>query len=257
MAPKIAIVYYSMYGHIRQLAEAEKKGIEKAGGTADLFQVAETLPEEVLAKMGAPPKPTDVPVLDDPSTLEAYDAFLIGIPTRYGNFPTQWKAFWDKTGKQWSTGGFWGKLAGLFISTASLGGGQESTAIAAMSTFAHHGIIYVPFGFAKAFPLMADLSEVHGGGPWGAGTFAGPDGSRQPTAKELEIATIQGEAFYQTVAKHTEKETTTNGVNGSQKPAPVNKDDPPATEARKTPQELDEKDVKAGPCGLPSKCVVQ
>ncbi|GKT92276.1 minor allergen Alt a 7 [Colletotrichum tofieldiae] len=221
-----------MYGHIRQLAEAEKKGIEKAGGTADLFH-----------------------------TLEAYDAFLIGIPTRYGNFPTQWKAFWDKTGKQWSTGGFWGKLAGLFISTASLGGGQESTAIAAMSTFAHHGIIYVPFGFAKAFPLMADLSEVHGGGPWGAGTFAGPDGSRQPTAKELEIATIQGEAFYQTVAKHgeakTEKETTTNGVNGSQKPAPVNKDDPPATEARKTPQELDEKDVKAGPCGLPSKCVVQ
>ncbi|GJC84413.1 minor allergen Alt a 7 [Colletotrichum liriopes] len=164
---------YSMYGHIRQLAEAEKKGIEKAGGTADLFH-----------------------------TLEAYDAFLIGIPTRYGNFPTQWKAFWDKTGKQWSTGGFWGKLAGLFISTASLGGGQESTAIAAMSTFAHHGIIYVPFGFAKAFPLMADLSEVHGGGPWGAGTFAGPDGSRQPTAKELEIATIQGEAFYQTVAKH-------------------------------------------------------
>ncbi|KAK1987539.1 minor allergen Alt a 7 [Colletotrichum cereale] len=202
MAPKIAIVYYSMYGHIRQLAEAEKKGIEKAGGTADLFQVAETLPEDVLSKMGAPSKPTDVPVLDDPATLEAYDAFLIGIPTRYGNFPTQWKAFWDKTGKQWSTGGFWGKMAGLFISTGTLGGGQESTAIAAMSTLAHHGIIYVPFGFAKAFPQMADLSEVHGGSPWGAGTFAGADGSRQPSPKELEIATIQGEAFYQTVAKH-------------------------------------------------------
>lgn len=94
-------------------------------------------------------------------------------------------------------------MAGLFISTGTLGGGQESTAIAAMSTFAHHGIIYVPFGYAKAFPLMADLSEVHGGSPWGAGTFAGADGSRQPTPRELEIATIQGEEFFKTVAKYS------------------------------------------------------
>lgn len=79
-----------MYGHIRQLAEAEKKGIEKAGGTADLFQVPETLPDEVLAKMHAPAKSND-PVLSDPSTLTGYDCFLLGIPTRYGNFPAQWK----------------------------------------------------------------------------------------------------------------------------------------------------------------------
>ncbi|KAF9876946.1 minor allergen alt a 7 [Colletotrichum karsti] len=251
MAPKIAIVYYSMYGHIRTLAEAEKAGIEKAGGTADLFQVAETLPEEVLTKMGAPPKPSDVPVIE-PDTLQTYDAFLIGIPTRYGNFPAQWKAFWDKTGKQWSSGGFWGKFAGLFISTASLGGGQESTAIAAMSTFAHHGIIYVPFGYAKAFPLMADVTEVHGGGPWGAGTFAGADGSRQPTEKELEIARIQGHGNGATV------ENGTNGANGTEKSAPAlaKKDSATETEGR-APGELDDKDVKSGPCGLPSKCVVQ
>jgi NAD(P)H dehydrogenase (quinone) len=80
-----------MYGHIRQLAEAEKKGIEKAGGTADLYQIPETLPEEVLAKMHAGPKPTDIPVLENPSTLLEFDAFLFGIPTRYGNFPAQWK----------------------------------------------------------------------------------------------------------------------------------------------------------------------
>jgi NAD(P)H dehydrogenase (quinone) len=190
-----------MYGHIRQLAEAEKAGIEKAGGTADLFQVAETLPQEVLDKMHAPPKPTDVPVLEDPSVLEQYDAFLLGIPTRYGNFPAQWKAFWDKTGKQWASGGFYGKFAGVFISTASAGGGQESTAIAAMSTLTHHGIIYVPLGYAKCFGLLTDLTEARGGSPWGAGTFAAGDGSRQPSAKELEIATIQGEEFYKTVAK--------------------------------------------------------
>ncbi len=190
-----------MYGHIRQLAEAEKAGIEKAGGTADLYQVAETLTEDVLAKMHAPPKPTDVPVLEDPAVLEQYDAFLLGIPTRYGNFPAQWKAFWDKTGKQWSTGGYFGKYAGVFISTATPGGGQESTAIAALSTLTHHGIIYVPLGYAKSFGLLADLSEVRGGSPWGAGTFAAPDGSRQPSAKELELATVQGEVFYTTVAK--------------------------------------------------------
>lgn len=201
MAPKIAIVYYSMYGHIRQLAEAEKAGIEKAGGTADLYQIPETLSDEVLGKMYAPPKPTDIPVIEDPTVLEQYDGVLMGIPTRYGNFPAQWKTFWDKTGKQWSSGGFYGKFAGLFLSTASLGGGQESTALAAMSTLAHHGIIYVPFGYAKAFAQMTDLSEVHGGGPWGAGTLAGADGSRQPSEKEKEIARIQGEEFYKVVAR--------------------------------------------------------
>lgn len=111
------------------------------------------------------------------------------------------QAFWDQTGGLWASGGLYGKHAGLFISTGTLGGGQESTAIAAMSTLAHHGILYVPFGYAKAFPQITDLSEVHGGSPWGAGTFAGADGSRQPSAKELELATIQGTVFYETVAK--------------------------------------------------------
>lgn len=153
--------------------------------------------------MYAPAKNAAIPTLEDPTKLEEYDGFLIGIPTRYGNFPAQWKAFWDKTGKQWSSGGFWGKYAGLFISTASLGGGQESTAIAALSTLAHHGIIYVPLGYAKTFAQQTNLSEVHGGSPWGAGTFAAPDGSRQPSPLELEVAEIQGENFYQTVAKAT------------------------------------------------------
>ncbi|OJD29443.1 minor allergen alt a 7 [Diplodia corticola] len=201
MAPKIAIVFYSMYGHIKQLAEAEKKGIEAAGGTVDLYQIPETLSDEVLGKMHAPPKDASIKTLENPATLEQYDAFLFGIPTRYGNFPAQWKAFWDKTGGQWQTGAFWGKYAGLFISTGTPGGGQESTAIAAMSTLTHHGIIYVPLGYKHTFALLADLSEVRGGSPWGAGTFSAGDGSRQPTQKELQLAEAQGKAFYETVAK--------------------------------------------------------
>jgi NAD(P)H dehydrogenase (quinone) len=133
-------------------------------------RVAETLPEEVLAKMHAPPKP-DIPVVT-PEILENYDAYLFGIPTRYGNFSAQWKGLWDSTGQQWFGGKYWGKYAGTFVSTGTHGGGQESTNIAAMSTFAHHGIIYVPLGYATAFKQITDLSEVHGGSPWGAGTFA-------------------------------------------------------------------------------------
>ncbi|KAJ4372339.1 flavodoxin-like fold protein [Neocucurbitaria cava] len=201
MAPKIAIVYYSMYGHIRKMAEAELAGIKEAGGDAELFQIAETLPEEVLQKMYAPPKPTDVAVLKDPAQLEPFDGILFGIPTRYGNFPAQYKAFWDASGKQWQQGSFFGKYAGLFISTGTLGGGQESTAIASMSTLTHHGFIYVPLGYKNTFADLANLDEVHGGSPWGAGTFSAGDGSRQPSALELRVATAQGKAFYETVAK--------------------------------------------------------
>jgi len=199
MAPKVAIVIYSMYGHIAKMAEAVKVGIESAGGTATIHQVAETLSDEVLAKMHAPPKP-DYPVIT-PAELPQYDAFILGIPTRYGNFPAQWKAFWDATGQLWVSGALLGKYAGVFVSTAGLGGGQESTAIATMSTLAHHGIIFVPFGYANGFAQLTDLSEVHGGSPWGAGTFANTDGSRQPTDLEKDIAQRQGKAFWQTVSK--------------------------------------------------------
>lgn len=203
MARKLAIVYYSMYGHIKAMAKAEAEGIQKAGGTVDIYQVEETLPKEVLQKMHAPTEQTEHQVLSDPSVLEQYDGILFGIPTRYGNMSAQFKAFWDKTGGQWQSGAFHGKYAGVFISTASLGGGQESTAMNMMSTFAHHGFVYVPLGYKNAFSQLAGLSEVRGGSAWGAGTFASGDGSRMPSKLELEVAQIQGEWFYKTVAKST------------------------------------------------------
>ena len=136
--------------------------------------------------MHAPGQSEDIPFITA-EKLKEYDAFLMGIPTRYGNFPAQWKTFWDTTGQMWYTGGYWGKYGGLFISTASQGGGQESTAIAAMSTFAHHGIIYVPLGYAKAFVPMTNTDEVKGGSPWGAGTFAASDHSRLPSHTRTNI----------------------------------------------------------------------
>ncbi|KAH7909281.1 flavoprotein-like protein [Hygrophoropsis aurantiaca] len=198
-SPKIAIIIYSMYGHIAALAEAEKKGIEESGGSAKIYQIAETLSEDVLKAMHAPPKP-DYPVIT-PRELTDFDAFLFGIPTRYGNFPAQWKAFWDATGGLWARGALAGKFAGVFVSTGTPGGGQESTVITSLSTLTHHGIIFVPLGYKHTFPQLSNITEVRGGSPWGAGTFAGGDGSRQPSALELEIAQLQGKGFWNVVSK--------------------------------------------------------
>ena len=197
MAQKVAIIIYSLYHHVAQLAEEEKKGIEAAGGQADIYQVPETLPQEVLTKMHAPARP-NYPIASA-ETLTQYDAFLFGIPTRFGNFPAQFKAFWDTTGGLWAQGALHGKYAGVFVSTGTQGGGQETTVVNSLSVLVHHGIIFVPLGYAKAFALQSNLDEIHGGSPYGAGTFAGADGSRQPTKLEKEIAFAQGKAFFETV----------------------------------------------------------
>jgi len=199
MAPRVAIIIYSMYGHIANMALEIQKGIKEGGGEAKIFQIPETLPEEVLTKMHAPPK-KDFPILNAPD-LENYDAFMLGVPTRYGNFPGQWKAFWDTTGSLWQKGALWGKYAGIFVSSGTQGGGQESTVLATMSTLAHHGIIYVPLGYKHTFHIAANNETVHGGGPFGSGQFAGADGSRQPNELEKEMARIHGKVFYESVSK--------------------------------------------------------
>ncbi|KAJ3297943.1 hypothetical protein HK104_011343 [Borealophlyctis nickersoniae] len=193
---EVAIIYYSMYGHIAKLAQSIKAGVESQGLKADLYQIRETLPQEVLDKMQAPPKDESIPYAT-PQTLLDYDAFLFGFPTRYGNQPAQVRAFWDATGQVWAAGGAHGKIAGTFFSTASLGGGQETTALSFVTTLTHHGIAYVPFGYAKAFAQLTSTTEFRGGSAWGAGTIAAGDGSRQPSAAELEIAKIQGTTFAQ------------------------------------------------------------
>jgi NAD(P)H dehydrogenase (quinone) len=207
--------------------------------------------------MGAPGQAADVPLLSDPTTLEEYDAVLFGIPTRYGNFPAQWKAFLDNTGKQWANGSYWGKYAGLFVSTGTQGGGQESTCIAAMSTLAHHGFIYVPLGYKYTFADLANLDEVHGGSPWGAGTFSAGDGSRQPSALELRVAQAQGKAFWETVSKAhgawldgsaAEKKAVVETKESAETPNTVRVKDPEGPQEKKNHKESE------GPCGLPAKC---
>jgi NAD(P)H dehydrogenase (quinone) len=136
-----------------------------------------------------------------PNDMTKYDAYLFGIPTRYGNYSAQWKTFIDSLGSLWQQGALHGKYFGLFVSTGTQGGGQESTAIDSLSSWVHQGLIYVSLGYKTTFPLMAKLDEARGGSAWGAGTFAGADGSRQPSTTELAIATQQGTDFWNTISK--------------------------------------------------------
>ncbi|CAE7860882.1 unnamed protein product [Symbiodinium microadriaticum] len=193
---KVCIVYYSLYGHVKKLADEIAGSMREEGVTVDLFQAPELLGPEVLEKMGAPPKPED-PVMDYAavSKLPEYDGIMFGLPTRFGNASAQMKSFFDSTGGLWQSGALAGKLAASFVSTGTLNGGQESTHMTTLTNMVHHGMIYVPLGYQAGGDGQFDMSEIHGGSPWGASTYAGADGSRQPSAMEISIAKRQGKVF--------------------------------------------------------------
>ncbi|CAJ1335847.1 unnamed protein product [Effrenium voratum] len=195
-SPSVAIIYYSTYGHVKTLAEQIKKGLESTGVNVDLFQIPETLSPDVLKAMSAPDKPKDVMQLDLDfiKKLPEYDGLMFGMPTRFGMMPAQMKACFDATGQLWQSGALAGKLAATFVSTGTQQGGQESTHMTTLTNMVHHGMIYVPLGYQAGADAF-DMTELHGGSPWGASTFAGPDGSRQPSAVELRIAKQQGKVF--------------------------------------------------------------
>eukprot|EP00747_Dinoflagellata_sp_TGD_P092807 gnl/TRDRNA2_/TRDRNA2_165534_c0_seq1.p1 gnl/TRDRNA2_/TRDRNA2_165534_c0~~gnl/TRDRNA2_/TRDRNA2_165534_c0_seq1.p1 ORF type:complete len:453 (-),score=91.73 gnl/TRDRNA2_/TRDRNA2_165534_c0_seq1:386-1744(-) len=193
---KVCVIYYSMYGHIKRLTDEIVTSLKNNGMQVDVYQVPELLPEEVLKKMGAPPKPKDA-VMDHSMVdkLPEYDGFLFGVPTRFGCLVAQMKAFFDSTGGLWQKGALAGKLAGTFVSTGTQNGGQETTHMTVLPNLVHHGMIFVPLGYAAGNEGQFNMDEIHGASPWGASTLAGPDGSRQVSALELRIAAKQGELF--------------------------------------------------------------
>ncbi|KAK4048313.1 hypothetical protein OIV83_004834 [Microbotryomycetes sp. JL201] len=195
MPAKLAVIYASTYGHVKTLAESIAEGAKGTGAEVDIYQFPEILSDEVLAKMHAAPK-ANYPTIT-PNDLTKYDGFLFGIPTRYGRAVASASAFFDQTGGLWASGALVGKFAGIFHSTASQHGGQETTALTTLPFLAHHGIIYVPLSYAH--PELAKNEQITGGSAWGAGTIANGDGSRQPSSTELDIATFHGKSFANTV----------------------------------------------------------
>lgn len=188
---KIAIIYYSTYGHIATMAEAVKKGVEAGGATCDIFQVPETLSDEILGKMGGPPK-KDHPVISA-KDMPAYDGFIFGLSGRFGAMPAQMKSFMDSCGSLWQGGNLVGKSAGTFTSVGTMGGGQETVNVSMISYITHMGMVFVPLGYID--PAAFSFDEIHGASAYGAGTYAGPDGSRQPTDLEKGIAESHGKHF--------------------------------------------------------------
>ncbi|WP_313516253.1 NAD(P)H:quinone oxidoreductase [Pseudomonas sp.] len=185
---KVLVLYYSMYGHIEQMAEAVAEGARSVPGVeVTLKRVAETMPEDLARQAGA--KLDQSAPLATPQELADYDAILFGSPTRFGNMTGQMRTFLDQTGGLWAKGALIGKIGSVFTSTGT-GAGTETTITSFWNTLAHHGMLIV--GLPYSAPELSDISEVRSGSPYGAATIAGPDGSRKPSAKELSLARFQG-----------------------------------------------------------------
>jgi NAD(P)H dehydrogenase (quinone) len=185
---RLLVLYYSMYGHVETLAGAIAEGARGVDGVeVTVKHVPELMPEDVAKRAGA--KLDQAAPVASPSELGDYDAIVFGTPTRFGNMAGQMRSFLDQTGGLWMKGALVGKVGSVFTSTGT-GGGNESTIISFVTTLMHHGMVYA--GLPYSCPELADIREVKGGSPWGAATIAGPDGSRQPSEKELAQARFQG-----------------------------------------------------------------
>ena len=190
---KVLIVFYSMYGHIHQMAEAVAVGVREVPGCEPIIKrVPETLSEEVLGKMGAlaaQQSMAHIPVahVDD---LTSADAIIFGTPTRFGNMCGQMRQFLDATGQLWAKGSLVGKVGSVFASSATQHGGQESTILSFHTTLLHQGMVVV--GLPYTFAGQMGIGEIAGCSPYGASTIAGGQGERMPSENELAGARFQG-----------------------------------------------------------------
>jgi NAD(P)H dehydrogenase (quinone) len=194
---KVLVLYYSSYGHIETMAGAVAEGARSAGAQVDIKRVPELVPPEVAkASHFKVDQAAPIATVDE---LPNYDAIILGVPTRFGNMAAQMKNFLDQTGGLWFTGKLVGKVGSVFASTATQHGGQESTILSTHTVLLHHGMVLVGLPYAWAGQMKLD--EVTGGSPYGATTISGGDGSRQPSANELEGARWQGRHVAEIAAK--------------------------------------------------------
>jgi len=203
---KVNVIFHSIYGHIYKMAEAVAAGArEVEGAEVRIYQVPETLPLEVIEKMGAVESKklfAHIPVLTRDmyeDVLAGADASIFGTPTRYGMMTAQMRAVFDGLGKLWSSDAFVGKVGSAFTSSGTQHGGQESTILTTHVTLLHLGMIIVGLPYAEKRQMRID--EITGGSPYGASTIAGGDGSRQPSENELAIARYQGRHVTQIAKK--------------------------------------------------------
>jgi len=199
---KILVVFYSTYGHIYKMAKAVAEGAKAVSGAeVEIRRVPETLPSDVLEKMGAVEAQkafSHVPVCTVEELTQA-DAVIFGTPTRFGNMCGQMRQFLDATGSLWAEGALVGKVGSVFAASATQHGGQESTILTFHVSLLHHGFVVV--GLPYTFQGQMRIDEITGGSPYGASTIAGGDGSRMPSENELTAAQFQGKHVAEIAAK--------------------------------------------------------
>lgn len=183
---EILVLYYSLHGSVKQLAQHLAHGVESVPGckarvrTVPKVMTERDEPAKLVPDTGAP-----FATLDD---LRQCAGVALGSPTRFGNMSSAMKHFWDGTSGLWLEGALAGKPACVFTSTASLHGGQETTLISMMLPLLHHGMVIAGLPYTNP-----ELNQTQAGGtPYGASHWAGPDGKRPITEEERRLAFVQG-----------------------------------------------------------------
>ena len=202
MGVKVQVIFYSMYGHVYKMAEAVAEGTRQVSGVeVSLYQVPELMSDDILEKYGAKAAKAafaKVPVAKVDQLSDAH-AVIFGTPTRFGNMAAQMRNFLDQTGPLWLKGALIGKIGSVFASTGTQHGGQETTITSFHTTLLHHGMVIVGVPYSESG--LTHMGDISGGTFYGATTLAGPDGSRQPSANELQIARYQGKHVAEIASK--------------------------------------------------------
>jgi NAD(P)H dehydrogenase (quinone) len=194
---KVLVLYYSAYGHVEAMAQAIAEGAIGAGAQVDIKRVPELVPPDVAS--AAHYKLDQAAPVASVAELADYDAIVIGTGTRFGRMGSQMASFLDQAGGLWARGALHGKVGSAFTSTATQHGGQETTLFSIITNLLHFGMVIVGLDYGHAGQMTLD--EITGGSPYGSSTIAGGDGSRQPSANELQGARYQGRVVAETAIR--------------------------------------------------------
>ena len=196
---RILVLYYSSYGHVRALAQAQPEGTRSVPRTrVDVRRIPETVPLAVRERAGFQADDTpEIAVAD----LTDYDAIILGTPTHFGTMAGAVKQFIDQAGGLWARNALAGKVGAVFTSTGSQHGGHEMAVLSTLVPMLHFGMVIVGMPYTFGAQTRSDL--IVGGSPYGAGTIAGADGTRRPTDTDLDGARFQGRHVAQVAATLT------------------------------------------------------
>ncbi len=182
----ILVLFHSTHGNTLAMAREVARGIE----TVDQCQARlRTVAPVTSALEPRPAEPDDSgPALVSRTDLHECAGLVLGSPTRFGNMAAALKYFLDGTGSEWFSGTLAGKPAGVFTSTATLHGGQESTLLSMMIPLLHHGMILVGLPYTEP-----ELTTTRTGGtPYGASHLAGQDADRALDDTERRLCRVLG-----------------------------------------------------------------